>query len=108
MTTTPTESGSNPSSQWLKGLGLVLLATLALSLQNVIARIATSPNPIPILGLFELGGYIAKDADKLQVSLLVLLLRVSCVVPLLWLVLPIIKPGAWQEAKQVRIGEDRG
>ena len=55
MTTTPTESGSNPSSQWLKGLGLVLLATLALSLQNVIARIATSPNPIPILGLFELG-----------------------------------------------------
>lgn len=109
MTTTPTESDSKPSTQWLKGLGLVLLATLALSLQNVIARIATSPAPIPILGgIFQLGGYIAPDADKLQVSLLVLLLRVTCVVPLLWLVLPIIKPGAWQEAKDVIIGEDRG
>lgn len=52
-------------------------------------------------------GIYCPNADKLQVSLLVLLLRVSCVVPLLWLVLPIIKPGASQ-AKDVIIGEDRG
>ncbi|MGL4376084.1 MAG: hypothetical protein ACRCT1_06565 [Microcoleaceae cyanobacterium] len=39
MTTTPTESDSKPSTQWLKGLGLVLLATLALSLQNVIREL---------------------------------------------------------------------
>jgi len=57
MATTFPNSGKNPPSQWLQGLGLVLLATLALSLQNVIARVATSTRPISILGgLFELGG----------------------------------------------------
>lgn len=108
MATTPPEPVSNQSAQWLRGFGLVLLATLALSMQNVIARIAQSPTPLPILGnLLELGGYIAKDTDKLQVSLLILLLRVSIVVPLLWLVLPMVKPGAWQEARDIIVGSDR-
>ncbi len=99
---------SNLSSEWLKGLGFVLLATLALSLQNVIARIATSTSSKKILGgIFELGGYVTADADKLQVSLLVLLLRVSFVVPLLWLLLFITRAGVFGEVKQIVTGSDR-
>lgn len=86
----------------------MLVATFALSLQNVIARIAQSPKVIPVLGgLFQLGGYISPDANKLQVSLLVLLLRVTFVVPILWMLLPAIKRDAWTEARQLVTGRDR-
>ena len=84
-----------------------MLATLALSLQNVLARITQSPKVLPLLGgALQLGGYVAADANKLQVSLLVLLLRIRFVIPFLWLMLPLLKPGAWQEAKQVMTGTD--
>jgi len=96
------------AAQWWRGFGFVLLATLALSLQNVFARVAQSPKALPILGgLFHLGGYVEPDANKLKVSLLVLLLRVTFVVPLLWLLLPAIKRGAWTEAKTIATGNDR-
>lgn len=108
MSTSSSASESNAPSKWWQGLALVLLATLALSLQNVLARIAQSPKILSILGgVTQLGGYVAPSADKLQVSLLVLLLRVSFVVPILWLILPAIKPGAWQEARQVITGNDK-
>jgi len=108
MDSTSSQVNSNLSSQWLKGLGFVLLATLALSLQNVIARIATSTSSKKILGgIFELGGYVTADADKLQVSLLVLLIRVSFVVPLLWLFLFITRAGVFGEVKQITTGSDR-
>jgi drug/metabolite transporter (DMT)-like permease len=96
------------SVRWWQGFGLVLLATLALSLQNVLARIAQSSKSLDILGgLLQLGGYVEPTADKLQVSLLVLLLRISFVIPILWLLLPVIKSGAWQEARQVVTGSDQ-
>ena len=108
MSTPSPVSASSSSSQWWRGLSFVLLATLALSCQNVIARIAQSSKVLPVLGgIFSLGGYISPDASKLHVSLLVLLLRVSFVVPLLWLLLPVIKKGAWSEAKEVIQGGDR-
>lgn len=106
MTTT---SSGNASAQWWRGLTLVLLATLALSLQNVLVRIAQSAKPMPILGgLSQLGGYVTPDpGNPFQVPLLVLLMRISFVVPILWLMLPAIKSGAWAEAKQVITGKDR-
>jgi drug/metabolite transporter (DMT)-like permease len=108
MDSQSSQSSSNLSSQWLKGLGFVLLATLALSLQNVIARVATSPSAKKILGgIFELGGYVTPDADKLQVALIVLLLRVSFVVPLLWILLSVTRSGVFGEVKQIVTGSDR-
>jgi len=96
------------AAQWWRGFMFVLIATLALSLQNVLARIAQSPKALPILGgLFQLGGYVEPDANKLKVSLFVLLLRVTFVVPLLWLLLPVIKRDAWTEAKTIVTGNDR-
>lgn len=108
MTSSASGSEANGTSQWWRGLSLVLLATLALSCQNVLARIAQSPKVLPVLGgIFHLGQYVPANADKLQVSLVVLMLRVSFVVPLLWLALPILKKGAWAEAKAVVTGGDR-
>ena len=108
MTVTPRDSASTPSSQWWRGVILVLFATLCLSLQNILARVAQSPRVLPILGgLTQLGGYVAKDADKLQVSLLVLLIRISFVIPILWLIMPMIKQEAWGEARQVVTGRDQ-
>lgn len=102
-------SPASASREWWRGLALVLLATLALSLQNVLARVAQSPKTLAILGgITQLGGYVDPGANKLHISLLVLLLRVGFVVPILWLILPTIKPGAWQEARQVLNGSDRG
>lgn len=109
MATSSPTSESSSSAQWWRGLVLVLLATLALSLQNVVARIAQSPKALAILGgITDLGGYIDPHADKLQISLLVLFLRVSFVVPILWLILPTIKSGAWGEARQIINGSDKG
>ncbi|MEG4576759.1 DMT family transporter [Microcoleus sp. N3A4] len=108
MATSSPDSASSFSARWLRGLSLVLLATVAVSLQNVITRIALSPKAIPILGgIINLGGYIDPTADKMQVTLLELLLRISFVVPLSWLIMPVFKPGAWGEARSVIVGSDR-
>ncbi len=107
MTDSPI-AGSNSSVRWWQGLALVLLATLALSLQNVLARIAQSPKSLAVFGdLLQLGGYVDPSANKLQVSLLVLLLRISFVIPILWLFLPLIKSGAWQEARHIVTGPEQ-
>lgn len=108
MTSPASPNFSPPTAvRWWRGVTLVLLTTVCLSLQNVFARIAQSPRAVPMFGgLFELGGYVANDANKLQISLLVLFLRISFVLPVLWLMLPILKPGAWEEARQIVRGTD--
>ena len=97
------------ASRWWRGLTLVLLATLFLSLQNVLVKIAQSSKALPILGgLFNLGGYVTPDpSNPFQVPLLVLLVRISFVVPLLWIILPLLKPGTWAEAGRVALGSQQ-
>ena len=56
----------------------------------------------------KLGGYVTPDpGDPFQVPLLVLLVRISFVVPLLWAILPALKPGTWAEAGQVMTGSQQ-
>jgi drug/metabolite transporter (DMT)-like permease len=105
-------SSSSASSdllkRWWKGLVLVLLATLCLSLQNVIARIAQSSQPLHLLGgLLELGGYVNPKSDKIQVSLLVLFLRISFVLPILWVMLIAFRRQTVSEVRQILGGGDR-
>ena len=100
--------GANASKQWRRGLVLVLLATLFLSLQNNLVKIAQAPAAIPVLGGLQAGGYVTTDPhNPFQVPLLVLLIRITFLLPLLWAILPSLKPGAWTEARQVVTGEDR-
>jgi drug/metabolite transporter (DMT)-like permease len=109
MAELPSTSGSKLATQWWQGLALVLLATLFLSMQNILVKIAQSPKLIPLLGgLLQLGGYVTPDTNNpFQVPLLVLLVRISFVVPILWIILPFLKSGAWQEARQVITSSDQ-
>ena len=68
---------------WWRGSGLVLLATLCFSLQNILVKIAQSPHPIALFGgWLKLGGYVTPDPhNPFQVTFLVLLVRISLVVP---------------------------
>ncbi|MEE3716009.1 EamA family transporter [Tumidithrix elongata RA019] len=109
-------SSPSVSKQWLRGLFFVLMATLCLSLQNVLVKIAQSKTPFKIFsglfpdGLFKLGGYVTPEildpSNPLQVPLLILLIRISFVVPFLWMILPIVHEGAFSEARQVISGKD--
>ncbi len=109
MAPSPPAKGSTASVRWWRGLVLVLLATLFLSLQNILVKIAQSPKPLLVLGgLFKLGGYVTPDPNNpFQVSFLVLLVRISFVVPLLWLLLPKLNPNTWSEVRYVIAGSDR-
>ncbi len=102
------ETSNAPSSQWWQGLGFVLLATLFLSIQNVLVRIVqyNGKYPLKILGgLFPANVYVEADpANPLQVPLLVLLVRIAFVVPLLWVVLPVLRPGSGEQAISVLKG----
>jgi drug/metabolite transporter (DMT)-like permease len=103
MATSPV-SDTGVTTRWWQGLVLVLLATVSLSLQNILAKIAQSPKAIPVLGgLAQLGGYVAPDPhNPFQVPLLVLLVRITFMVPLLWLlVLPLVRRETWAEAHQL-------
>ncbi|TYQ27894.1 DMT family transporter [Pseudanabaena sp. UWO310] len=102
------ETSSTPSSQWWRGLIMVLLATLFLSIQNVLVRIVqyNGKYPLKILGgLIPSNVYVDADpANPLQVPLLVLLVRIAFVVPLLWTVLPVLRPGSEEQALSVLRG----
>jgi drug/metabolite transporter (DMT)-like permease len=89
---------------------LVLSATLFLSLQNVFVKIAQSPKPLALFGgLLNLGGYVVPNPTNLfQAPLLVLLVRITFLVPILWLLLPRLKPDAIAEAGRIVYGRDRG
>ena len=102
-----TSDAADSSKQWWRGLVLVLLATLFLSLQNNLVKIAQAPTPIVVLSSFHLGGYVVPDAhNPFQIPLLVLLVRITFLLPLLWSILPSLRPGGWQEARQVMVGSD--
>ncbi len=109
MTLSSPNSSSSAARKWWRGFILVLLATLCLSLQNILVKIAQSPKPLAVLGgLFHLGGYVTPDPNNpFQVPFLVLLIRISFVVPLLWLALPKLRPGALSEVKQIVSGPDQ-
>ena len=95
------------AKQWWRGLTLVLLATLFLSLQNNLVKLAQAPIPITVLGGMQAGGYVTPDLhNPFQVPLLVLLVRITFLLPLLWVLLPSLRPGGWQEARQVMMGND--
>jgi drug/metabolite transporter (DMT)-like permease len=108
MAISTSETSAAPPSQWWRGLILVLLATLFLSIQNVLVRIVqyNGKYPLKILGgLIPSNVYVEADpTNPLQVPLLVLLVRIAFVVPLLWSVLPVLRPGAGEQAISVLRG----
>lgn len=87
-----------------KGVMLVLLASVMLSLQNVVARVILSEQYL--FGHFRVGGWIAPTLGN---SLLVLVMRMLLMVPLLaFFVGPQLYPPLWLDLMQLIQVKQRG
>jgi drug/metabolite transporter (DMT)-like permease len=77
------------------GFLLVLLYSVVLSFQNVVIRVILKKSSI--LGLFELGGFIAPSVGN---SLLILWLRMLVVIPTMAILSTFLYPSVWRDIKQ--------
>ncbi|MBW4656342.1 MAG: DMT family transporter [Kaiparowitsia implicata GSE-PSE-MK54-09C] len=81
----------------LKGSLMLLIASLSLSLQNVVVRIIF--NSQPLLGRIQIGGFIEPSVGN---SLLILSMRVGLVLfGIAWLVSPRLHPHLWRDLKRL-------
>ena len=90
-------------SSFQRGLLLVLLSTVALSLHNVVVGVIG--NPSHIFGFYDLGGFIR--LNSLGNSLLILWMRMLVVVPLMAALAGFIYPPAWRDIKTFLQSRDR-
>lgn len=79
------------------GFLIVLLGAFCFSFQNVIVRVLFSTHSL--LGLFPLGGFVTPTWSH---SFLLLLMRMTWVVPLMALLAPRLYPATWPELRQLR------
>lgn len=90
-----------PSFQ--KGLILILLSTIALSLHNVVVQIIG--NESSIFNVWRMGGYIS--LMSLDSSLMILWLRMLVVMPLMAAIATTLYPGTWSDIKTFALSRDR-
>lgn len=90
-------------SSYQKGLLLILLSTMALSLHNVVVGIIG--NQSSIFNIWNLGGFIS--LDSLDSSLLILWLRMIVVMPLMALIASLLHPATWSDIKTFAVSNDR-
>ncbi|MCW6038323.1 EamA family transporter [Spirulina subsalsa FACHB-351] len=88
-------------SQLQLGFILVLLSSLALSLQNVVIRIILSPSTI--FGWREIGGFITPGFGN---SLLILFLRMVVVVPCMAILAQVLYPSSWSDIRRYLQSKD--
>ena len=85
------------SRNFLKGIFMLLLASLSLSLQNVVVRIVFSQQTL--LGNFQIGGFITPGIGN---SLLILSIRVLFVVlGMTFVIKPFLYPLLWQDIRNL-------
>ena len=86
-----------------KGLILILLSTVALSLHNVVVQVIG--NESSIFNIWRVGGYIS--LMSLDSSLMILWLRMIVVMPLMATIATFLYPSTWSDIKQFAISRDR-
>jgi len=85
-------------SQVKLGFTMILLYSLALSLQNVVTRVIVKPEPSDILGgVLRLGSYIAPSFGN---AVLLLMLRMVFVVLVMFVLAGFLYPRTWTDIKQ--------
>jgi drug/metabolite transporter (DMT)-like permease len=80
----------------LLGYGLVLLAGLCFTFQNLIVRVLF--NPVDIFGVLATGGFVAADLPN---SFLLLFMRTVVGVPLMAALLPLLYPKTWSDVRRL-------
>ncbi|PSN20806.1 EamA family transporter [filamentous cyanobacterium CCP5] len=98
----PVEPVPKPASHLQKGLILVVLSTLALSVHNVLVGIIGFGGQL--LGRFPVAATLPLDITN---SLLLLWLRMVVVLPLMMVLAERIYPRVWRDMRQFIRGEDR-
>lgn len=90
-------------NELIKGVGLVLLYSLLMSLQNVVTRVILKEQSI--FGMFKLGGFISPSPGN---SLLILFIRVALAAPIMAFgVAPLVYPNTWRDIKQLLKPKER-
>jgi len=91
------------AANFWRGLILILLSTVALSIHNVVVRVIGTPSSI--WGMQNVGGFI--DIRILGNSLLILWLRMLIVLPLMVTVAMLLYPPVWRDLKKFFLAGDR-
>ncbi|MEB3211364.1 MAG: EamA family transporter [Leptolyngbyaceae bacterium] len=91
---------SIPSFQ--RGLVLILLSTVALSLHNVVVQVIG--NESSIFNIWRVGGYVPLSLDS---SLMILWLRMIVVMPLMAFIATFLHPATWSDIKKFAMSRDR-
>ncbi len=86
-----------------RGLILILLSTMALSLHNVVVGIIG--NESSIFNIWNTGGFIS--LSSLDSSLLILWLRMLVVMPLMALLSSVLHPATWSDIKEFAVSNNR-
>ncbi len=86
-----------------KGLVLILLSTVALSLHNVVVQVIG--NESSIFNIWRIGGYIS--LMSLDSSLMILWLRMIVVMPLMGAIATFLYPETWSDIKRFALSHDR-
>lgn len=93
----------NQISAFQRGLILILLSTMALSLHNVVVGIIG--NESSIFNIWLTGGFIS--LNSLDSSLLILWLRMIVVMPLMALISSVLHPPTWDDIKTFAVSKNR-
>ncbi|MGB3492715.1 MAG: EamA family transporter [Elainellaceae cyanobacterium] len=86
-----------------RGLILILLSTMALSLHNVVVGIIG--NASRIFNIWDMGGFIS--LNSLDSSLLILWLRMIVVMPLMAIISSVLYPATWSDIKEFAVSNNR-
>jgi drug/metabolite transporter (DMT)-like permease len=81
----------------LLGYGLVLLAGICFTFQNLIVRVLF--NQVDLFGVVSTGGFVAPDLPN---SFLLLLMRTAWGVPLMAMLLPTLYPKTWNDIRRLQ------
>ncbi len=79
-----------------RGFWLIVMSSLVLAFQNVVTRIILVKKPVFLLGSF--GGFVQPTAGN---ALLILLMRMTIELPLLFFVALWLYPRAWRDLRQL-------
>ncbi len=78
------------------GFWLIVMSSLVLAFQNVVTKIILVKKPVFLLG--SLGGFVQPTAGN---ALLILLMRMTIELPLLFFVARLLYPRAWRDLRQL-------
>lgn len=100
---TPTNETTHSHPRFMRGVLLILISSLIMSLQNIITRVILSKQTV--LGIWETGKFISPSLGN---SILILVIRMLIALPILaFLVSPRLYKNTWVDMKSLLLPENK-